>query len=59
MVGPWPRGELALQDAVRIAMEQMVERFQVVESNEPGPDRSTRTDIPLVVARLAGVKVRL
>jgi glucose-1-phosphate thymidylyltransferase len=59
MVTPSPRGELELQDAVRIAMARMGERFQVVESAEPVLDLSTRADIPAVAARLAGVEVRL
>ena len=54
-----PRGELELQDAVGIAMDRMGERFRVVESTDPVLDLSTRVDIPLVAARLAGVEVRL
>ncbi len=58
-VTPSPRGELELQDAVGIAMDRMGEQFLVVESADPVLDLSTRTDIPLVTARLAGVEVRL
>jgi glucose-1-phosphate thymidylyltransferase len=59
MVVPSSRGELELQDAVGIAMERFGEHFLVVESSEPVLDLSTRGDIPLVTARLAGVEVRL
>lgn len=58
-VGPSPRGELELQDAVQLAMREYGERFRVVESGEPVLDLSSRADIPGVTALLAGVEVRL
>jgi glucose-1-phosphate thymidylyltransferase len=58
-VRPSPRGELELQDAVRIAVERMGEHFRIVESSEPVLDLSSRADIPLAAARLAGIEVRL
>jgi dTDP-glucose pyrophosphorylase len=59
LVSPSPRGELELQDAVRYAVEQLGERFQVVESEEPVLDLSSRADIPAVAAALRGVAVLL
>jgi dTDP-glucose pyrophosphorylase len=59
LVSPSPRGELELQDAVRYAVEQLGERFQVVESEEPVLDLSSRADIPAVAAALRGVEARL
>jgi len=59
LVSPSPRGELELQDAVRYAVEQLGERFQVTESEEPVLDLSSRADIPAVAAALRGVEVRL
>lgn len=59
LVSPSPRGELELQDAVRYAIEQLGERFQVVESEEPVLDLSTRADIPAVATALRGAEVRL
>lgn len=58
-IRPSRRGELELQDAVRLAMAEYGERFPVVESGEPVLDLSNRADIPAVTARLAGVEVRL
>ena len=59
MVEPSSRGELELQDAVRIAMERMGERFRVVESVETVLDLSTRADVPAVAALLASTEVWL
>ena len=53
------RGEYELQDAVRIAMERMGERFRVVESDQPVLDLSARGDVPGVAAQLAALEVRL
>jgi glucose-1-phosphate thymidylyltransferase len=58
-VRPSPRGELELQNAVRLAMDQHGEQFRVVESSEAVLDLSTRADIPRMAARLAGVEVQL
>jgi dTDP-glucose pyrophosphorylase len=58
-VTPSPRGELELQDAVRYAMERLGERFQLIESDQPVLDLSSREDIPAVTSRLAAVEVRL
>jgi dTDP-glucose pyrophosphorylase len=51
-IGPSPRGEFELQDAVRYAMQYLGERFQVLESREGVLDLSTPEDIVEVTARL-------
>ena len=51
-IGPSPRGELELVDAVRHTMEQLGERFQVIESPEGVLDLSSPRDIAEVAARL-------
>ncbi|MCC7051981.1 MAG: nucleotidyltransferase family protein [Gemmatimonadaceae bacterium] len=51
-VQPSVRGELELQDAVRIAMGALGERFRVVESDAGVLDLSTRGDIESVAAVL-------
>ncbi|MCC6316807.1 MAG: NTP transferase domain-containing protein [Gemmatimonadaceae bacterium] len=54
-----PRGELELQDAVRIARDEFGEAFTVVPSSGGVLDLSSRQDIPRVAAALEGVKVVL
>ena len=56
-IRPSPRGELELQDAVRLAMERG-ERFEVILSEEGVLDLSRPGDIPEVAARLADREVR-
>ena len=58
-VRPSVRGELELQDAVRIAMHDLGERFEVVPCAAGVLDLSNRRDIPVVAERLAGVLVSL
>lgn len=58
-VQPSPRGELELQDAVRIAMHELGERFTVVPMAAGVLDLSSRRDIPAVAARLDQVTVAL
>jgi glucose-1-phosphate thymidylyltransferase len=58
-VSPSARGELELQDAVRIARAELGERFQVVPYAGGVLDLSHRNDVPAVAAALAGVVVRL
>jgi glucose-1-phosphate thymidylyltransferase len=55
-VAPSARGELELQDAVRIAIEQLNERFTVVRVAAGVLDLSSRSDIATVRERLAGVE---
>ena len=55
-VTPSARGELELQDAVRIAIDEMGERFTVVPVAAGVLDLSSRSDIAAVRERLAGVE---
>ncbi len=57
-IGPSPRGEYELADAVREAIRRG-ERFEVVPVVAGVLDLSQRADIPSVARRLAGVEVRL
>lgn len=57
-IGPSPRGELELPDAVREAIRRGV-RFAVVRSNEGVLDLTQRGDIAAVAERLRGVRVAL
>lgn len=58
-VVPSVRGELELQDAVRIAMVELGERFTVVESRDGVLDLSTRGDIESVARVLRDRPVHL
>ena len=57
-VKPSARGELELQDAVRIAVDELDERFDVVRVAAGVLDLSSRGDIASVRDRLAGVEAR-
>lgn len=57
-IPPSPRGELELQDAVRLCVERLGERFLVVESDEGVLDLSSPEDIPVVAARLRRLEAR-
>lgn len=59
LVSRSPRGELELQDAVRLSIERQGERYRVVESDGPVLDLSSRADIPAVTEALRRVEVRL
>lgn len=58
-VRPSVRGELELQDAVRIAIEELGERFQVIPYRGGVLDLSSRRDVAAVAERLAGTPVAL
>ena len=58
-IGPSPRGELELQDAVRHARDVMGVRFRVLVEHDGVLDLSTRADVAAVAERLRGVEVRL
>lgn len=58
-VQPSSRGELELQDAVRIAMRELGERFRVLPMASGVLDLSSRRDVAAVAERLAHVDVRL
>ncbi len=56
-VRPSARGELELADAVRIAIDEMGEQFDVIRVRTGVLDLSTRADVAAVAARLAAVEV--
>ena len=58
-IGPSPRGEFEIPDAVRHAMDVLGERFRVVAVRAAVLDLSSREDVAPVAARLAGTEVRL
>jgi glucose-1-phosphate thymidylyltransferase len=58
-VRPSLRGELELQDAVRIAREDLGERFTVVPFSGGVLDLSSRADVPEVARALREVEVQL
>ncbi|MGD0900900.1 MAG: nucleotidyltransferase family protein [Thermoguttaceae bacterium] len=56
-IGPSPRGEWELTDAVQYAIEVLGERFRVMEVRGSVLDLTSRSDIAAVAAHLAGRKV--
>jgi glucose-1-phosphate thymidylyltransferase len=58
-IAPSPRGELELPDAVTYSMTHLGQPYQVVLSDEPVLDLSSRADIARVTRQLEGVTVRL
>ena len=58
-VRPSSRGELELQDAVRLAMQEFGEPFRVIPCDAGVLDLSSRRDIAAVTERLAAVEVVL
>ena len=58
-IGPSPRGELEITDAVQYAIDRLGERFRVFRCREPVLDMSSRGDIESVARRLAGIEVNL
>lgn len=58
-VTPSERGELEIQDAVRIAVRELGECIRVIPYSGGVLDLSTRRDIEPVAERLRGVEVRL
>lgn len=58
LVSPSPRGELEIQDAVRISMSALGARYRVVPVEEGVLDLSSRGDITAVAARLSDMEPR-
>ena len=58
-IGPSPRGEYEITDAVQYAIDHLQERFQTVCVKKAVYDMTSRADIPAIVARLEGIKVWL
>jgi len=58
-IGPSPRGEYEITDAVQYAIDRLHERFQAVCVKKPVYDMTSRADIPTIAARLAGINVVL
>jgi dTDP-glucose pyrophosphorylase len=58
-IGPSPRGELEIPDAVQYAIDVLGERFRVVPVRAAVLDLSSRQDIAPIAARLSGMEVRL
>jgi dTDP-glucose pyrophosphorylase len=58
-IGPSPRGEFELTDAVQFAISRLKERFQVLTFHAGVLDLSSRSDIAAVADRLKGIEVHL
>jgi len=58
-IGPSPRGEYEITDAVQYAIDQLHERFQAACVKKPVYDMTSRADIPRIAAHLANVTVLL
>jgi len=57
-IQPSARGELEIQDAVTLAMNELGERFRVLPMRAGVLDLSSRADIAFVASRLSGVVPR-
>jgi len=58
-IGPSPRGELELPDAVQYAIDVLAERFKVITVRGAVLDLSYRSDVLPVARKLANVEVKL
>jgi dTDP-glucose pyrophosphorylase len=58
-IGPSPRGEFEITDAVQYAVDELGVRFRVLPFDAAVLDLSSRADIAPVAQRLAGSEVRL
>ena len=55
-VQPSARGELEIQDAVNLAIDEFGERFHVLPMRAGVLDLSSRADVGFVAARLKGME---
>lgn len=58
-IKPSPRGELEIPDAVQYAIDELGETFHALLIRAPVLDLTSRKDVVLVKAKLAGVEVKL
>lgn len=58
-IGPSPRGELEIPDAVRLAIHELGVRFEVVRCDDPVLDLSSRRDIESIAPFLERLPVSL
>ncbi len=58
-IGPSPRGELEITDAVQYAIDRLGQRYEIVRCNAPVLDLSSRADVAPISALLAGKEVNL
>ena len=58
-IGPSPRGEFEIPDAVQYAIGTLGETFRAVTIRAPVLDMTSRADIGPVAALLANIEVRL
>ena len=58
-IGPSPRGERELPDAVEYSMRRLGQRYRVERSDQPVLDLSSRSDIERVARQLEGLEVHL
>jgi glucose-1-phosphate thymidylyltransferase len=58
-IGPSPRGELELPDAVQYTIDTLGQPIRVVGVRAPVLDLTSRRDVAGVAQRLAGIEVRL
>jgi glucose-1-phosphate thymidylyltransferase len=58
-IGPSPRGELELPDAVQYAIDRLNEVFRVVRVRDAVLDLTSRSDVASIKEKLEGVEVNL
>lgn len=58
-IGPSPRGELELPDAVQYSIDELGEEFSVIPVEEAVLDMTSRKDVASVAEKLSSIKVEL